>query len=67
MKEVIIKGKKAIQSDWGKNFYYQSHNDKHQAERKALAHETLQKQRGIKKPRKTSKKSKEKNSGKLES
>lgn len=57
MKEVIIKGnKKAIQSDWGKLFYYMSQADKHQAERKATAHEALQKQRGIKKPRKKSNK-----------
>lgn len=59
MKEVIIKGKKAIQSDWGKKFYYLSTADKHQAERKALAHEALQKQRGVKKPRKPSKKKQE--------
>lgn len=59
MKEVFVGNKKAIQSDWGKNFYYLSKADKHQAERKALAHETLQKQRGIKKPRKSSNKKKQ--------
>lgn len=52
MKEVKIKNRKAISSDWGKPFYYESSKERHQAERKALAHETLQKKRGIKKPRK---------------
>jgi len=58
MEEVVLRNKKAIKSDWGKLFYYRSASDKTQAQRLAIAHESLMKQNEDKKPRKKGRKKK---------